>query len=104
MASMEANAGPGMRTYVAVWFGLTLIVAVEVAATYARLPGGSLLALLLALAVIEAAIALLYFMGLRYERAVLFWSLIPTLVFVLILLNHLWRDAHRLITLSPHAS
>jgi cytochrome c oxidase subunit IV len=104
MANMEANAGPGMRTYVAVWFGLTLIVAVEVSVTYAGVRGGSLLAVLLALAVIEAVIAVLYFMGLRYERAILFWTLIPTLVFVLLMLNHLWRDAHRLITLSPHAS
>ena len=104
MADMEAKAGPGMRTYVAVWFALALIVALEVAVTYASLPAGSLLAVLLALAVTEAAIAVLYFMGLRYERAALFWTLIPTLVFVLLMLNHLWRDAFRLVTLSPQAS
>ena len=104
MANKEGNAVPGMRAYVGVWFGLTLIVALEVGATYARLPGGTLLLALLALAIVEATIAVLYLMGLRYERAVLFWTLIPSLVFVLIMLNHLWRDAHRLITLSPHAS
>ena len=104
MADREGKAGSGMRTYVAVWLALALIVAIEVAVTYASLPAGSLLAVLLALAVTEAAIALLYFMGLRYERAALFWTLIPTLVFVLLLLNHLWRDAFRLVTLSPQAS
>jgi len=104
MANREGKAGPGMRTYVAVWFALALLVALEVAVTYASLPPGSLLAVLLALAVTEAAIALLYFMGLRYERAALFWTLIPTLVFVLLMLNHLWRDAFRLVTLSPQAS
>ncbi|HEY7028499.1 MAG TPA: cytochrome C oxidase subunit IV family protein, partial [Gemmatimonadales bacterium] len=103
-ADREVKAGPGMRTYVAVWFALALIVAIEVTVTYASLPEGSLLAVLLALAVTEAAIAVLYFMGLRYERAALFWTLIPTLVFVLLLLNHLWRDAFRLVTLSPQAS
>jgi heme/copper-type cytochrome/quinol oxidase subunit 4 len=104
MADREGKAGSGMGTYVAAWFALALIVALEVAATYASLSRGSLLAVLLALAVIEAAIALLYFMGLRYERAALFWTLIPTLVFVLLMLNHLWRDAFRLVTLSPQAS
>jgi cytochrome c oxidase subunit IV len=104
MAAMEEHAPPGMRMYVAVWLGLILIVAVEVALTYASLPRGTLLAALLALATLEAAIGALYFMHLRYERRVLGLTLIPALVFVLILLNHLWRDAHRLITLSPHGS
>ena len=43
-----------MRLYVAVWLGLLLIVAAEVALTYARLPTGTLLAALLALALVEA--------------------------------------------------
>jgi cytochrome c oxidase subunit IV len=104
MAVMEGSAVPGMKKYTLVWLGLILIVAVEVALTYAHLAGGTLLAALLALATIEAAIGVMYFMHLRYERRVLFWTLIPALVFVLIMLNHLWRDAHRLILLSPHAS
>jgi cytochrome c oxidase subunit 4 len=101
---MEGSVVPGMRTYVVVWLGLILIVAVEVSVTYAHLPGEGLLAALLALAIIEAGIGVMYFMHLRYERRVLFWCLIPTLVFVLIMLNHLWRDAHRLILLGPSAS
>lgn len=104
MAAMEGRPDPGMSKYVAVWLGLILIVAVEVALTYAHLPAATLLAALLSLAIVEAAIGVMYFMHLRYERKVLFWALIPALVFVLIMLNHLWRDAHRLITLSPHPS
>jgi hypothetical protein len=41
----------------------------------------------------------MYFMHLRYERRVLFWSLVPALIFVLLMLNHLWRDAARMISL-----
>jgi cytochrome c oxidase subunit IV len=104
MAAMEQTAGPGMRTYVVVWLGLILIVAVEVGLTYAHLAPGTLLPALLALAIVEAGIGVMFFMHLKYERRVLFWSLIPALVFVLLMLNHLWRDAHRLITLTPHAS
>jgi cytochrome c oxidase subunit IV len=99
MPAMESAQGPGMRLYVAIWIGLLLIVAVEVALTYARLPVGTLLAGLLALAIFEAAFGVMFFMHLRYERRALFWSLIPGLIFVLLLMNQLWPDAYRLLSL-----
>jgi cytochrome c oxidase subunit IV len=88
-----------MRLYVAVWFGLLLIVAAEVALTYAGLAAGTLLAALLALALVEAGLGVMYFMHLKYERRILFWSLIPALIFVFIMMNQFWSDAHRLRTL-----
>jgi cytochrome c oxidase subunit IV len=88
-----------MRLYLAVWLGLLLIVAAEVALTYAGLPTGTLLAALLVLAVLEAGLGLMYFMHLRYERRALFWSLIPGLIFVFIMMNQFWSDAHRLRSL-----
>ncbi|MEP6550236.1 MAG: cytochrome C oxidase subunit IV family protein [Gemmatimonadales bacterium] len=97
--SVAEAGGPSFRFYVLVWVGLMGIVVVEVFLTYAGLtPRGFLLALL-SLAVIEAAIALLYFMHLRYERRILFWSLIPALVFVLVLFDHLWPDAFRVTSM-----
>ena len=39
----------------------------------------------------------MYFMHLKYERPSLFWSLIPTLIFVLVLMDHFWPDALRLM-------
>ena len=68
MTATDSTPEPGMRLYVAIWIGLLLIVAVEVALTYARLPAGTLLAALLALAVVEAALGVMFFMHLRYER------------------------------------
>ena len=94
---MTASQPRTLRAYVAVWIGLLVIVGVEVAATYARLAVGMQLAVLLALAVLEAGLALLYFMHLRYERPSLFWSLIPALVIVLLLMDHFWPDAVRLM-------
>jgi heme/copper-type cytochrome/quinol oxidase subunit 4 len=75
------------------------IVLVEVLLTYARLTPTALLLALLSLAFIEAALALLYFMHLRYERPILFWTLIPALVFVLVLFDHLWPDAFRVTSM-----
>ena len=98
---MESMHGPGTKVYVTVWIGLLIIVGVEVTLTYAGLAPGLLLAALLALAVLEAGLGLMYFMHLKYERRILFWSLIPALIFVLLMLNHLWRDASRMINLHP---
>jgi len=86
-----------MRSYVLVWIGLILIVGVEVFLTYERLSAGTLLASLLVLALIEAALAVMYFMHLKYERPALFWSLIPYLVFALVMMDHFWPDALRLM-------
>lgn len=86
-----------MKVYVVVWTGLVLIVAAEVALTYARFPVGVQLSVLLALSFLEAGIGLLYFMRLKYERAILFWSLIPALIVALLLMDHIWPDAFRLM-------
>jgi cytochrome c oxidase subunit IV len=99
MTATPAHAGPTMKVYVVVWLGLILIVGAEVLLAYAHLRTPVLLGLLLGLAVLEAGAAVLFFMHLKYERPTLFWSLIPALILVLVLLDHLWPDALRLAAL-----
>jgi cytochrome c oxidase subunit IV len=99
MPSAESNPSPGMRFYVVLWAGLLGILIVEVLLTYAGLRPLALTILLLALAVIEAGVAIMYFMHLKYERRILFWSLIPALVFVLVMFDHFWPDAYRLTSM-----
>lgn len=97
---MESTPGPRMGFYVAIWIGLLAIVGVEVGLTYAGLGSGVLLAALLALALLESGLGVMFLMHLKYERRTLFWSLIPGLIFVLIMMNHLWRDAARMLSLG----
>lgn len=99
MAGQTVTGEPRLGVYVVVWICLLGIVAIEVALTRAGLPAGALVLALLALAIIEAAIGVMYFMHLRYEPRLLFWCLIPALVFVLVMMNQFWSDAHRLRTL-----
>src|SRR6184192_3274965 len=101
MTTIAPHRAPTMKMYVVVWIGLILIVGLEVFLTYERLPAGTLLACLLALALVEAALAVMYFMHLKYERPALFWSLIPYLLFALVLMDHFWPDALRLM--AAHA-
>jgi cytochrome c oxidase subunit IV len=104
MQSAAASPSPGMRFYVVLWAGLLGLVIVEVLLTYAHLRPLALTISLIALALIEAGVALMYFMHLRYERRILFWSLIPALVFVLVMFDHFWPDAFRVTSMRLPAS
>ncbi|HEX9348602.1 MAG TPA: cytochrome C oxidase subunit IV family protein [Gemmatimonadales bacterium] len=86
-----------MKRYVVVWFALLAIVAVEVVVTLAHPPTGLLLAGLLLLAGIEAGLGLLYFMHLKYERRSFMWSVILAVVIAVVLMDHFWLDAFRLL-------
>jgi cytochrome c oxidase subunit IV len=98
MTAPTPNREPGMKFYVGVWISLLAIAGLEVLLTYYRgFSPGTLLVVLLILAVCGAGIALMYFMHLKYERSTLFWSLIPVTVFVLFLMNQFWADALRLV-------
>ena len=96
MGDTQTNNDPGMKAYVGIWVGLLCIVGVEIFLTYRHFSSRTLLLWLLVFAFIEAGIAVLYFMHMRYERPRLFWTIIPALVFVLFMMDHFWPDALRL--------
>ena len=93
---------PQMKSYVLVWIGLLLIAGMEVFMTYRGFSVHALLTVLLILAFFEAGIALLYFMHLRYDRPVLLWSFVVSIVFVLAMMNQIWPDAYRMVSIGHH--
>jgi heme/copper-type cytochrome/quinol oxidase subunit 4 len=95
----ETNHEPGMKEYIAIWVGLLCIVGIETFLTTLQLSTHKLLVALLLLAFAEAVIALLFFMHLKYEKPNLFWSLVPAVIFVLFMMNHIWPDAYRMLNL-----
>lgn len=86
-----------MKRYIIVWLGLLFIVALEVGVTLNHPATGWLLAELLVLALLEAALGLLYFMHLRYEPRNLMFSVVFAVVIAVVLMNHFWLDAFRLL-------
>ncbi|PYO94981.1 MAG: hypothetical protein DMD62_03520 [Gemmatimonadetes bacterium] len=86
-----------MKRYVVIWLGLLAIVALEVSLALLRVRTGVLLSGLLLLALIEAALGLLYFMHLRYERRIFVWSIVLAVVLTVLLMDHFWFDAFRLL-------
>jgi len=96
---MSGDQNGGITKYVAIWIALICIAGIEVFLTYRGFSTHQLLAVLLVLATIEAAIGLAYFMHLKYESSYLVWTLVPFVIFVLLMMNQIWPDAYRLASL-----
>jgi cytochrome c oxidase subunit IV len=89
--------------YLPVYFVLLAIAVLEVFIAYRTTSTISLLVILLALAVCGGALAVMYFMHLAQERRSLFLTLIPALIFVLLMMNMIWTDSFRLLHFRPFA-
>lgn len=99
---MVANHIPTSKFFVLVWIGLLCIAGIEVFITYQGFSTHTQLAMLLILAFIEAAIGLLYLMHLKYDRPLLLWSFVLSIVFVLLMMNQIWPDAYRMVSIGHH--
>lgn len=98
---MSASSGNVIAKYLPVYFVLIGIFLVEVFLASRNFSTGSLVVMLLLLAVCSAALGLMYFMHLAEERRALFLSLIPATIFVLAMMNMFWGDSVRLLHMSP---
>jgi cytochrome c oxidase subunit 4 len=96
---MSTDQNRGIGKYVGIWVALLCIAGIEVFLTYRGFSTHQLLFALFVLAIIEAGIGLAYFMHLKYESPSLVWSLIPAVIFVLLMMNQIWPDAYRLASL-----
>ena len=96
---MSSNRELTMGSYMGIGIGLMAIVVVEVILTFQHLPVRTLLFCLLCLASLEAFIAVMYLMHVRYERSILFWTIFPATLFVLGFLCYLFPDAFRMFNM-----
>ncbi len=96
---MSSNRELTMSSYVGIGVGLMVIVVVEVILTYQHMPPRNLLFALLCLSSLEAYIGVMYLMHVKYEKPILFWTVFPATLFVLIFLCYLFPDAFRMFNM-----
>jgi heme/copper-type cytochrome/quinol oxidase subunit 4 len=96
---MSSNRELTMSSYVGIGVGLMVIVGIEVILTYQHLPTRALLFSLLCLACFEAYVAIMYLMHVKYEHRLLYWTIFPATLFVLIFLCYIWPDAFRMFNM-----
>ena len=78
------------RTYLIVFAWLTVMTAIEVAVAAVALPENVKVIVLIALAVIKAALVVLYYMHLKYDSKWYWITLIVPIFFVLLLSRYLF--------------
>jgi cytochrome c oxidase subunit IV len=102
---MTASGASGnvIAKYLPVYFVLLGIAGLEVFLAYQNFSTVTLLVIFLVLAICGAALAVMYFMHLAQERRSLFLSLIPAVIFVLLMMNMIWSDSFRLLHMRPFA-
>lgn len=97
--SQTAKSGSMGSTY-AIYGAILAIAVVQV---IVAINWGPSLWRMLALAAIQAYLAVMFFMHLKDERPTLRLALIPGTLFVLVMMNMIWADSFRLAIMKPFA-
>lgn len=100
--SEQAHGTGTGKTFVYVWVWLLVLTCLETFLAYEQLAVKIMLSLLMGLSVIKASLILAYFMHLRYERRSLTLTLLPGLLFIIVLLLVFFPDSLRLYSMRPH--
>jgi caa(3)-type oxidase subunit IV len=99
--SAPTNTRDNLKTDITVYFVILALFGVQIALAYQNADGAQLLARMLAVALIQAALGVMYFMHLRDEQRNLRLALIPATIFVMLMMNMIWSDSFRLLHMRP---
>jgi len=87
----------GLKTYIVVYICLLALAGLQIVLAYTHAQGPQLFMRMLCVAVVQAGLALMFFMHLRSERRTLILSLGISTIFVLAMMNMIWTDSFRLL-------
>ena len=102
MQNSEAASG-GLATYLVVYVCILVISAVQIVIAYQNIDDWQRFLRMLPLALVQAGLAITYFMHMKMERRSLALFLLPATVFVLVMMNMIWSDSFRLLHMRPFA-
>ena len=91
------TAKQGLGVYVTVYLVILVIAGLQVLLAYQHVDTSRALLRMLSLAIIQAGLAILFFMHMRSERRILAMTLIPVTIFVLLMMNMIWTDSFRIL-------
>ena len=100
---METSEGPsgGLTTYVVVYVVILGISALQILIAYSNVESARIALRMLLLAIVQAGLAITFFMHMKSEKRNLALFLLPATVFVLAMMNMIWSDSFRLLTMRP---
>jgi caa(3)-type oxidase subunit IV len=98
----ETHDNSGIGKDVGVYIGLVVLAAIQFVIAYQDIGTSQMFVRMLAVAIVEAGLALLFFMHLSENRGLRWFVLIFT-VAVLLGMQYGWTDSYRLINGVPWA-
>ena len=103
---METSEGPtgSVASYIAVYIAILAISGLQILIAYSSVETSRMLFRMLALAIVQAGLAITFFMHMKSEKRNLALFLLPATVFVLAMMNMIWSDSFRLLTMRPFAN
>jgi caa(3)-type oxidase subunit IV len=99
--STAERANGSLKKEIIVYVCILALSGLQVVLAYQHAPGAQLLVRMLAVALIQAGLGVMYFMHLLDERKNLRLALIPATIFVLLMMNMIWSDSFRLLHMRP---
>jgi len=102
---METSEGPSgsLTTYLVVYVCILIISGLQILIAYQHIDGSQMFLRMLLLAIMQAGLAITFFMHMKSEKRSLALFLLPATVFVLAMMNMIWSDSFRLLTMRPFA-
>ena len=98
----ETQKSGGMKKDLVVYLCLLALAAIQFVIAYQSIDASQMLVRMLIVAIVEAALALLFFMHLAENRGPL-WFVVVFTVSVLLTMQYGWTDAFRLSAGAPWA-
>jgi heme/copper-type cytochrome/quinol oxidase subunit 4 len=102
MAAPETHSSGGVGRDVAIYICLLVLAAIQFLIAYQDISASQMFTRMLIVAVIEGALALLFFMHLSENRG-LMWFVVIFTVAVILGMQYGWTDSYRLINGVPWA-
>jgi caa(3)-type oxidase subunit IV len=101
--STPAPTNDTLKTDIIVYICILALAGLQIVLAYQHAEGAQLLVRMLAVAFIQAGLAVMFFMHLRAEQRNLKLALIPGTIFVVLMMNMIWSDSFRLLHMGPFA-
>jgi cytochrome c oxidase subunit IV len=93
----------GVGKYLVIYVCILAIAVAQFVVAYSNINGSQMLVRMVFLAIIEAALAILFFMHLWVENRAMLWFVVIFTVFVLLAMQYGWTDSFRLSEGAPWA-
>jgi cytochrome c oxidase subunit IV len=102
---MDTSEGPsgGLTTYIVVYVCILALSGLQILIAYENIDGSQMFLRMLLVAILQAGLAVTFFMHMKSEKRNLALFLLPATVFVLAMMNMIWSDSFRLLNMRPFA-